>query len=248
VATRLARQCERAPCLSVTRPHRGGIQVSNAPTSPGERHAREVCSITQASTPGDSTACSAHLMVHTRAIATLHTELTQAANTLLRFVHQHCLKSQHRKDDHCTSNAKKLIKQLTAALKSEHERVQDQLAMEIHPEQAAQHTEETTGTWDYTPCYLVKHVDGVEVHTPPCAKTGCNRIRHSQPCSKHPSRGQLFCSRVCKDEVCKVTGLRVRELRWVHDRHHSRGDDLTPGEPARQDQRVEHAGEASPSN
>jgi hypothetical protein len=109
-------------------------------------------------------------MVHTRAIGILHTELTQAADTMLRFVRRrclksqrseedrctgnakkliaadtmlrfarrHCLKSQRSKEDRCTGNAKKLIRQLTAAMKSEHERVQDQLVMEMRSEQAAQ--------------------------------------------------------------------------------------------------------------
>jgi hypothetical protein len=52
-------------------------------------------------------------VVHMQAIGTLHTELTQAADTMLRFVHRHCLKSQHRKEDRCTGNAKKLIRRLT---------------------------------------------------------------------------------------------------------------------------------------
>jgi hypothetical protein len=241
---RLARQCERAPRLPVTRPHHGGLQVSYAPTSPGKRHAREGCSSTQASTSGDSNVRGAHAGNWYPP----YTELTQAADTMLRFVRRHCLKSQHRKEDRCTGNAKKLIRQLTAAMKSEHERAQDQLVMEMHSEQAAQHTKEVTGTWDYTPCYLVKHVDGVKVHTLTCANAGCNKSRRSQPCPKYPSGNRLFCSRVCKDEVCVATGLRVRELRWVHDHHHSREDDLVPGEPARQGQRVEHVGDASPSN
>jgi hypothetical protein len=156
-------------------------------------------------------------LVHTRAIAILHTELTQSANTLLRFARRRCLKSQHRKDDQCTIKEKRLIRQLTTAMRGESERVQDQLAMEMHAEQAAQHTEEATGAWGYIPCYLVKHADGVEVHTPTCVKTGCNMRRHSLLCSKHPNKEKLFCSPECKDEVCKATGLRVQELRWVHD-------------------------------
>jgi hypothetical protein len=66
--------------------------------------------------------------------------------------------------------------------------------MEMRSEQAAQHTQEVTGTWDCIPCYLVKHVDGVEVHTLTCANAGCNKSRHSQPCPKCPSGNRLFCS------------------------------------------------------
>jgi hypothetical protein len=107
---------------------------------------------------------------------------------MLRFVRRHCLKSQRSKEDRCTGNAKKLVRQLTAAMKSEHERVQDQLVMEMRSEQAAQPTKEATRTWDYIPCYLVEHVGGVEVHTLTCVNAGCNKSRHSQPCAKYPSR------------------------------------------------------------
>ena len=37
-----------------------------------------------------------------------------AVDAVLRFARRHCLKSQHRKEDRCTGNAKKLIRQLTA--------------------------------------------------------------------------------------------------------------------------------------
>jgi hypothetical protein len=158
-----------------------------------------------------------------------------AVDAVLRFARRHCLKSQHRKDDRGTGNAKKLIRQLTAALRGEHERVQDQLMMEIR-------SEKTTGGWNYTPCYLVKHVSDKEVHTITCANTGCAETRYDKPCRKHPGEPRLFCSRVCKDEVCAATGLTVKDLRWVHDHHHS-----LEGEEC-EDPRVKHGREVSPNN
>ena len=152
-----------------------------------------------------------------------------------------------------TTKAKQLIKQLTTGLKGERERVSDQLAMAIQAEQAAQNVEET-GVWEYTPCYLVKYVDGVETHLPTCAKTGCNMHRYSPPHSKHFHRGpgkpplkeSLFCSLACKEQVCESTGLLINELRWVHDDYHRRADDLTPSERAQHYRLVERAGGANP--
>ena len=178
---------------------------------------------------------------------------TTAAAILLRFARHRCLPSQHRGDTIRTIKAKQLIKQLTTGLKGERERVSDQLAMAIQAEQAAQNEEET-GVWEYTPCYLVKYVDGVETHLPTCAKTGCNMHRYSPPYPKHSHRGpgmqplkeSLFCSPECKDQVCESTGLRINELRWVHDDYHRRADDLPPSERAQHYRQVERAGGANP--
>ena len=137
-----------------------------------------------------------------------------AVDAVLRFARRHCLKSQHRKGDRGTGNAKKLIRQLTAALRGEHERVQDQLMMEMRSEKAAQPAAaKATGVWNYTPCYLVKHIGDREVHTITCANTGCTESRYDKPCRKHLGEPRLFCSRVCKDEVCAATGLTVKDLR-----------------------------------
>ena len=57
-----------------------------------------------------------------------------------------------------------------------------------------------------------------------------------------PGEPRLFCSRVCKDEVCAATGLTAKDLRWVHDHHHSL--EVEEGE----DPRVEHVREESPNN
>jgi hypothetical protein len=166
-----------------------------------------------------------------------------AVDAVLRFARRHCLKRQHRKEDRCTGNAKKLIRQLTAALRGEHERVQDQLMMEMRSEKAAQSAAKATGVWEYTPCYLAKHVGDREVHTLTCANTGCTEIRYDKPCRKHAGELRLFCSRVCKDAVCTATGLRVKDLRWVHDHHHSL--EVEGGK----DPRVEHGGgRESPNN
>jgi hypothetical protein len=188
-----------------------------------------------------------------RALGIIHKQFTTAAAILLRFARHRCLPSQHRGDTIRTIKAKQLIKQLTTGLKGERERVSDQLAMAIQAEQAAQNEEET-GVWEYTPCYLVKYVNGVETHLPTCAKTGCNMHRYSPPHSKHfhrgpgkpPLRESLFCSPECKEQVCASTGLQINELRWVHDDYHRRADDLTPSERAQHYRLVERAGGANP--
>jgi hypothetical protein len=148
-----------------------------------------------------------------------------AVDAMLRFARRHCLKSQHRKEDRCTGNAKKLIRQLTAAMRGEHERAQDQLLWKCaqrrppslrrkQPEYGDYYTLKTSyKVWDYIPCYLVKHVGDREVYTFTCANAGCKESRYDKPCRKHPSERRLFCSRVCKDEVCTATGLAVKELR-----------------------------------
>jgi hypothetical protein len=115
-----------------------------------------------------------------------------AVDAVLFFARRHCLKIQHRKDDRGTGNAKKLIRQLTAALKGEHERVQDQLMMEMRSEKAAQSAATATGVWNYTHCYLVNHIGDREVHTITCANTGCMESRYDRPCRKHAGRAQAL--------------------------------------------------------